>query len=78
MSNGELFYVHYNGASVFVKEAEFFKSQGGLTADWGKAWRGPIAAESIHEARMKGYQLFGVQPSEAQRRLSWLHENRPL
>jgi hypothetical protein len=72
------YYVHYNGASVFVKEAGFFKSQGGLTDEWGKHWRGPLTAESIHAARMKGYELFNVKPSAEQRRLSELHERRPL
>jgi hypothetical protein len=52
------FYVHHNGACVLVKEAEFFRFQGGLTAQWGKAWRGPIEAESIEDARKKGEEIF--------------------
>lgn len=62
----ERYYVHYNGAAVFVKEAEFFKSQGGMTAEWGNGWRGPVEAESIEDARAKGYQLFGVRRTRAQ------------
>jgi len=58
----EQFYVHYNGVSVFVKEAKFFESQGGLTSEWGKHWFGPIEAESIYDARMKGYRKFGAKP----------------
>lgn len=46
------FYVHFNGASWFVKEGEFFKEQGGLTEKWGNAWR-PIWATSIEHARDK-------------------------
>jgi len=43
-------YVHFNGAAHFVKEAKFFEEQGGLTSDWGKAWR-PVVAISIEDAR---------------------------
>ena len=57
MSDSTTHYVHFNGATVFVKEAEFFRSQGGLTEDWGRAWR-PITARSIGEARRKGAKLF--------------------
>ncbi len=60
------FYVHYNGASVFVKEGEFFKKQGGLRLGWGKAWR-PLEADSIEDAREKGYKLFGIERTAAQR-----------
>jgi len=51
-------YVHWNGAAVFVKEAEFFKSQGGLTAKWGEAWRAVIA-EDIEDARRVGEAMHG-------------------
>ncbi len=46
----KIFYVHYNGASWFVKEAEFFSSQKGHEEEWGKAWT-PIRAQSIAEVR---------------------------
>lgn len=44
------FYVHWNGGAWFVKEAHYFKFQGGMTAEWGKAWQ-PIQAMSIEHAR---------------------------
>ena len=43
-------YIHHNGHSVFVKEAGFFRDQGGLVDDWGAAWR-PVIATSIEHAR---------------------------
>jgi hypothetical protein len=43
-------YVLGNGFSHFVKEADFFKSQGGLEMEWGKNWR-PVVAESFEHAR---------------------------
>lgn len=45
-----LFYVHWNGAAWFVKEGDYFKAQGGLTAKWGKAWK-PVQAMSCEHAR---------------------------
>jgi hypothetical protein len=43
-------YVHFNGAAYFVKEASFFRAQGGLAASWGAAWK-PVVAEDIESAR---------------------------
>lgn len=43
------YYVHHNGHSWFVKEAEFFESQGGLTHSWGKNWT-PVTANSAEHA----------------------------
>lgn len=43
-------YVLIKEASVYVKEGEFFAEQGGLTADWGRAWE-RIEATSLYEAR---------------------------
>lgn len=43
-------FVHCNGAAHFVKEADFFRSQGGDKAEWGKNWR-PVVAASIEDAR---------------------------
>lgn len=62
----QAYYVHYNGTSVFVKDVEFFEEQGGLTEPWGKNWK-ILFAESIEDAREKGYTLFGVERTEAQR-----------
>lgn len=53
--------VHVNsGGSVFVKELEFFRSQGGLEGRWGLNWT-PVEATSIEDAREKGYQLPGAR-----------------
>lgn len=49
------FYVHFNGYSVFVKEAQYFRFQGGLTQEWGRAWTGPLEAENVEAARRLGY-----------------------
>lgn len=46
---------------VFVKELDFFRSQGGFTQDWGKNWL-PIVATSIEEARERGCTLPGAKP----------------
>ncbi len=53
--------------SVFVKELDFFKSQGGLMQGWGKNWI-PIIATSIEDARKKGCDLPGARPWERQAR----------
>ena len=66
MNEREVYFVHYNGASVFVKEGEFFKSQGGLKEPWGEHWV-PVVATSIEDAREKGYVWFGVRRTAAQR-----------
>lgn len=50
----DVYMVHVNsGGAVFVKELEFFRSQGGFREDWGKAWR-PVVATSIEDAHAKG------------------------
>lgn len=46
------YYVMNNGHSWFVKEAEFFRSQGGLTEPWGKNWK-PIWADSVEHACLR-------------------------
>lgn len=47
-------YVHRNpGQKVFVKEAAFFASQGGLREEWGRSWT-PVTADSIEDARRIG------------------------
>lgn len=53
-------YVHCNsGNALFVKEAAFFASQGGLTDEWGKHWK-PVVARSTGSARRKAAKLFNV------------------
>jgi hypothetical protein len=48
-------------ATVYVKEGEFFRSQGGLEKDWGKNWQ-PIMAESIEDARRRGHAMVNSNP----------------
>ncbi len=43
--------------AVFVKEAEFFIQQGGMTDLWGKRWM-PVIAEDIEHARRIGEQAY--------------------
>jgi hypothetical protein len=50
---------------VFVKELEFFRSQGGLKQDWGKNWK-PILADSIEDAREEWCKLPGAKSYENQ------------
>lgn len=53
-------FVHCNsGFALFVKDADFFISQGGLVEEWGRAWR-PVIASSIGDARRQAAKLFGV------------------
>jgi len=47
------FYILIEPWAVYVKEAEFFKSQGGPTEEWGKRWE-LVEAKSIENARQKG------------------------
>jgi len=44
------FFILIEPWAVYVKEAEFFKSQGGLIEEWGKRWV-EVEAESIEDAR---------------------------
>lgn len=41
------------GNTVYVKDAEYFESQGGLKEKWGRNWI-EIEADSIADARKKG------------------------
>lgn len=53
-------FVHCNsGKALFVKEATFFKEQGGLTQDWGKFWL-PVIAKTIGDARKLASVIFNV------------------
>jgi len=47
--------------SVFVKELDFFRRQGGFSQGWGDAWV-PIVATSIENARELGCKLPGARP----------------
>lgn len=45
-------------AGVYVKEAEFFKSQGGLKQDWGKNWI-PVIALGEDEVGIENARKIG-------------------
>lgn len=49
-------YVLANAAGVYVKDAAFFASQGGLADDWGKSWE-PVIAGSLYDARNAGIKI---------------------
>lgn len=49
--------------SPMIKEAEFFKSQGGLVDAWGKNWEPIINATSIGNARRQFALAKGVRLS---------------
>lgn len=70
------YYVLWNGAAWFVKEASFFISQGGLEESWGKAWR-PILADSIEDARLKAPQIYPKR-KENQMRVTELNQYQDL
>lgn len=60
-------FVHCNpGKALFVKEKDFFISQGGNWKEWGKAWV-PVRATTIGNARRQASKIFDVP-------LSWIHE----
>lgn len=40
--------------TVYVKEGDFFRAQGGLREEWGVHWM-PIAAMSLKHARLKAH-----------------------
>lgn len=48
-----LYYILIESWAVYVKEGEFFKSQGGLEKKWGENWV-PVQADSIEHARSIG------------------------
>lgn len=60
------FRVLINSAGVYVKDAEFFESQGGLTKPWGKKWE-EIDAIDLRQAR---------QVAIAMRRQRFPHSHR--
>ena len=54
--------INTTGQTLFVKVAEFFKEQGGLTQDWGKNWK-PVVATSVGDARRQAAKIYGVEIS---------------
>jgi hypothetical protein len=48
-------------ATVYVKDGEFFREQGGHEAAWGQKWVS-IQAESINDARCQGHRMVGSTP----------------
>lgn len=52
------YYVLIEPWGTYVKEAEFFKFQGGDKEPWGKKWV-HIRADSIEHARAKGDLIRG-------------------
>jgi hypothetical protein len=46
----DVFMCLVSSGSVFVKEIEFFRSQGGFVEDWGQDWK-PVVAASVEDAR---------------------------
>ena len=57
--------VNQTSGSVFVKDLEFFRSQGGFKQEWGTHWV-PIVATSIEDARERGCKLDGARPYDQQ------------
>lgn len=54
-----------SGSSVFVKELDFFRDQGGLREDWGRGWV-PVVAHDVEDARRIGCSLLGARPYDEQ------------
>lgn len=46
-------------ATVYIKEGDFFRDQGGLTEEWGSHWVG-IQATSLNDARLKAHASVGT------------------
>ena len=57
--------VNQTSGCVFVKELDFYRSQGGFKQTWGLNWI-PIVATSIEDARKKGCSYPGAKPYEQQ------------
>lgn len=56
-----LFYVSINPWGVYVKEGEFFESQGGLEEEWGETWI-PVCGQDVEDARLEGKKIRAVGP----------------
>jgi len=67
MSERNVYMVLVNqfSGSVFVKELDFYRSQGGFREQWGETWI-PVVATSIEDAREKGCSYPGAKPFERQ------------
>ena len=57
--------VNETSGSVFVKDRDFFVSQGGDKQDWGKNWF-PVWAASIEDAREQGCNHPAARPYSQQ------------
>lgn len=57
MRNVYMVLIEWTG-SIFVKELEFFRKQGGFVQTWGIKWK-PIIAENIEDARKMALKLIG-------------------
>jgi hypothetical protein len=52
--------------AVFVKDLDFFHSQGGFRQSWGKTWQ-PVIGTSVESARERACQVLpGASPYEMQ------------
>lgn len=49
------------GNHTMVKEANFFREQGGIKDDWGRRWV-PVRATSIEDARRQGAEMEPIHP----------------
>jgi hypothetical protein len=50
-------FVHYYDNRIYVREADQFQKQGGLTEAWGKDWI-PVIARTKRGARIQAVKLF--------------------
>jgi hypothetical protein len=65
MRNIYMVNVNTLSGSVFVKELEFFRSQGGFEDDWGRHWS-PVVAEGLEHARELGCAFPDARPYDQQ------------
>ena len=49
-------YVLVKEFGVYVKDGEFFESEGGLVSSWGRAWE-RIKVTTLHDARRIGIEM---------------------
>lgn len=63
------YYILIEPWAVYVKEANFFKAQGGLMQPWGKKWE-PACADSIEDAREIGVRR--REQRERERAAQWV------
>lgn len=67
MTERNVFMVLVNefSGSVFVKDLEFYRQQGGFKQDWGRKWF-PVVALDIEDARKKGCEHPAARPYHRQ------------